>query len=310
MRKSMARSRLLPVVLLLSVCMLSLASAWGGEEDEESAGGSGRPYHFGEESFRHWTSTRRGRFSVLERFSDEMIEGAVGDYRVAVLEAAPRAFLQPSYYDADEIFYVKEGEGVLVLLRKGKRESFCVREGDAMVITAGAIVYSANTHSSKWFRVVMLVNPVSTPGRFEEYFPVGGERPESFFSVFSDDILQAAFNTRREEWEKVFQGQREGDITTVSEEKIRELSRSCSRGIGSGSEWEIKPQSLTGKRPSYSNNHGKLFEIDGDECPLLRKLDMRVGLANITRVRSTKPSCISHIMHAQYYCLVPTMPIA
>jgi hypothetical protein len=36
-----------------------------------------------------------------------------------------------------------------------------------MVIPAGSIVYSANTHRSKWLRVVMLLNPVATPGRFE-----------------------------------------------------------------------------------------------------------------------------------------------
>ncbi|EAZ28885.1 hypothetical protein OsJ_12925 [Oryza sativa Japonica Group] len=263
------------------------------EEDERRrhGGEGGRPYHLGEESFRHWTRTRHGRFSVLERFPDEQVVGAaVGGYRVAVLEAAPRAFLQPSHYDADEVFYVKEGEGVIVLLREGRRESFCVREGDAMVIPAGAIVYSANTHSSKWFRVVMLLNPVSTPGHFEEYFPVGGDRPESFFSAFSDDVLQAAFNTRREELEKVFERQREGgEITTAPEEQIRELSKSCSRGGGggSGSEWEIKPSSLTGKSPYFSNNHGKLFELTGDECRHLKKLDLQIGLATSPAAAAT-----------------------
>ena len=162
-----------------------------------------------------------------------------------------------------------------------------------MVIPAGAIVYSANTHSSKWFRVVMLLNPVSTPGHFEEYFPVGGDRPESFFSAFSDDVLQAAFNTRREELEKVFERQREGgEITTAPEEQIRELSKSCSRGGGggSGSEWEIKPSSLTGKSPYFSNNHGKLFELTGDECRHLKKLDLQIGLANITRGSMIAPN--------------------
>ncbi|XP_062214351.1 cupincin-like [Phragmites australis] len=170
-----------------------------------------------------------------------------------------------------------------------------------MVIPAGAIVYSANTHDSDWFRVVMLLSPVSTPGRFEEFFPVGGERQESFFSVFSDDVLQAAFNTRREEWEQVFERQRKGEITTASEEQIRELSRSCSRGGrgrgggGSGSsEWEIKPSSLTGKRPRHSNKHGRLFEITGDECPHLRMLDMEVGLANITSGCMMAPSYSTH----------------
>jgi hypothetical protein len=30
----------------------------------------------------------------------------------------------------------------------------------------------------------------------QEFFPVGGEGPESFFSAFSDEVLQAAFNVR------------------------------------------------------------------------------------------------------------------
>ncbi|KAL6894234.1 hypothetical protein ACP4OV_008332 [Aristida adscensionis] len=298
----------LALLVLLCLCSSPLASASYGEGDvwaaaatgegrsgSGSGAGSGRPYHFGEESFRHWTRTPQGRFRVLERFADELLEGAVGDYRVAVLEAAPRAFLQPSHYDADEVMYVKEGEGVVVLLRRGRRESLCVREGDVMVIPAGAVVYSANTHDSRWLRVVMLLSPVSTPGRFEEFFPAGGERPESFFSVFSDDVLQAAFNTRREEWEKVFERQSKGEITSASEEQIRELSRSCSRGGGGGggsgsSEWEIKPSSLTGRRPRHSNSHGRHFEIAGDECPHLRALDMDVGLANITRGSMMAPS--------------------
>jgi hypothetical protein len=39
---------------------------------------------------------------------------------------------------------------------------FCVKERDVLVIPAGAVIYSANTHDSKSFRVVMLLNPVST----------------------------------------------------------------------------------------------------------------------------------------------------
>ena len=163
----MKRSPLV-LVLLPSLCSsLALASYSYWEDGSGSGSGSGRPYHYGEESFRHWTRSRQGRFRVLERFTHELLEDAVGNYRVAELEAAPRAFLQPSHYDADEVMFVKEGEGVVALLYRGRRESFCVRDGDVLVIPAGAVVYSANTHASRWFRVVMLLNPVSTTGRFE-----------------------------------------------------------------------------------------------------------------------------------------------
>ncbi|CAN6297486.1 unnamed protein product [Urochloa humidicola] len=300
---AMARSPLGLVLLLSLLCSASFALASysyveAGEGGRSGSGsGSGRPYHFGEESFRHWSRSRQGRFRVLGRFTHELLEDAVGNYRVAELEAAPRAFLQPSHYDADEVMFVKEGEGVVVLLARGKRESFCVREGDVLVIPAGAVVYSANTDESRWFRVVMLLNPVSTKGRFEEFYPIGGESPESFFSVFSDDVLQAAFNTRREEWKQVFEKQSKGEITTASEEQIRELSKSCSRGGrhgGGESMWDIKPSSLTSKRPRHSNDHGRHYEITGDDCPQLKALDIEVGLANISRGSMMAPSYSTH----------------
>ncbi|XBH73246.1 hypothetical protein VPH35_100372 [Triticum aestivum] len=239
MKSTVVRSPWLALALVLSLCLSLSFASWDAEDegrgsrrwqeggDERRSGESGRPYHFGEESFREWAKSRHGHFKVLERFDHELLRGSIGDYRVACLDAAPRAFLQPSHYDADEIAFVREGEGVLVLLRNGKRESFCVREGDVFVIPAGSIVYSANTHRSKWFR--------------------------------------------------------------GSEEQIRELSRSCSRGGrggggGSGSEKEdIQPRSLTGEKPRYSNKHGRFHQITGDQCHHLRKLDMDVTLVNITR---------------------------
>ncbi|XBI84750.1 hypothetical protein VPH35_092982 [Triticum aestivum] len=308
MKSTVVRSPWLALALVLSLCLSLSFASWdaedvgrgsrrwqeGGDDEGRSGSGSGRPYHFGEESFREWAKSRHGHFKVLERFDHELLRGSIGDYRVACLDAAPRAFLQPSHYDADEIAFVREGEGVLVLLRNGKRESFCVREGDVFVIPAGSIVYSANTHRSKWFRVVMLLNPVSTPGSFQEFSPIGfgGEQPQSFFSVFSDEVIQAAFNTRqREDVDRVFQrkSRGEGPISEGSEEQIRELSRSCSRGGrggggGSGSEKEdIQPRSLTGEKPRYSNKHGRFHQITGDQCHHLRKLDMDVTLVNITR---------------------------
>ncbi|KAI4985911.1 hypothetical protein ZWY2020_018541 [Hordeum vulgare] len=83
----------------------------------------------------------------------------------------------------------------------------------------------------------------------------------------------------------------EGEISEASEEQIRELNRSCSRGGrggsgggGSGSEKEdIRPHSITGEKPRYSNKHGRLHHITGDQCPHLRNLDLDVNLVNITR---------------------------
>ncbi|KAM0917429.1 hypothetical protein ACQ4PT_009505 [Festuca glaucescens] len=275
MKTSVARSPLLALALCLS---LSFAFAsrdveevgWRrGERQKEwgkgRSGDGGRPYYFGEESFREWSRTPLGHFKLLERFDDELLRGSVGDYRVACLDVAPRAFLQPSHFDADEVLYVKECEGVLVLLRKGRRDSLRVREGDVMVIPAGSIVYSANTHRSKWLRVVILLN-------------------------------YASFELRRDELERVFERQSKGEIWQASEEQIWELSGSCSRGGGgSGSkEEEIKPTSLPGQKPRYSNNHGRMHTITGDECRHLRDLDMEVSIANITIGSVMAPRYTTH----------------
>uniref|UniRef100_A0A453M1G5 Cupin type-1 domain-containing protein n=2 Tax=Aegilops tauschii subsp. strangulata TaxID=200361 RepID=A0A453M1G5_AEGTS len=201
MKSTVVRSPWLALALVLSLCLSLSFASWDAEDegrgsrrwqeggDERRSGESGRPYHFGEESFREWAKSRHGHFKVLERFDHELLRGSIGDYRVACLDAAPRAFLQPSHYDADEIAFVREGEGVLVLLRNGKRESFCVREGDVFVIPAGSIVYSANTHRSKWFRVVMLLNPVSTPGSFQVSHAWPQHASSSAICVACNDLL-------------------------------------------------------------------------------------------------------------------------
>jgi hypothetical protein len=85
MKTSVARSPLLALALCLS---LSTAFAsrdveevgWRrGEAQEEWgkgwSGAGGRPYYFGEESFREWSRMPHGHFKLLERFDDELLRG-------------------------------------------------------------------------------------------------------------------------------------------------------------------------------------------------------------------------------------------
>ncbi|XBH73249.1 hypothetical protein VPH35_100372 [Triticum aestivum] len=207
MKSTVVRSPWLALALVLSLCLSLSFASWDAEDegrgsrrwqeggDERRSGESGRPYHFGEESFREWAKSRHGHFKVLERFDHELLRGSIGDYRVACLDAAPRAFLQPSHYDADEIAFVREGEGVLVLLRNGKRESFCVREGDVFVIPAGSIVYSANTHRSKWFRGSMTALRYTTRST-RIYIVVEGR--DGYFEMACPHVSSSGRSERRE----------------------------------------------------------------------------------------------------------------
>ncbi|KQK12781.2 hypothetical protein BRADI_1g05941v3 [Brachypodium distachyon] len=112
-----------------------------------------------------------------------------------------------------------------------------------------------------WLRAVMLFSPVSTPpGRF-------GSR--SIFGGFSEDVLQAAFNVNAGD---VLRIQAEMDARGV----IVRVPAGLIRALG--------------KKPLYSNDHGRLFEITGDEFPDLLNIDVELGLANITRGSMMAPS--------------------
>lgn len=83
------------------------------QEREEEAEGEARehnPYYFGERSYEHWSRSEHGRFKVLERFSrrSELLIG-IENYRLAIMEAEPETFIMPSHWDAEEVFYVMEG---------------------------------------------------------------------------------------------------------------------------------------------------------------------------------------------------------
>ncbi|RRT52425.1 hypothetical protein B296_00028027 [Ensete ventricosum] len=79
-------------------------------EEAEGERRENNPYYFGERSYEHWSRSEHGRFKVLERFSrrSELLIG-IENYRLAIMEAEPETFIMPSHWDAEEVFYVMEG---------------------------------------------------------------------------------------------------------------------------------------------------------------------------------------------------------
>ncbi|MQL78119.1 hypothetical protein Taro_010526 [Colocasia esculenta] len=282
------------------------------EEQEREGEGEGRrreqeernPYYFGEESFAHTARTEHGRFKVLQKFSrrSELLRG-IERYRLAVLEAEPSAFALPSHWDAEEILYVVKGRGVVTMLHgceegaEQGRESHEISEGDVLWVPAGTNTYLVNTDKNQRLHVAMVLKTISTiPGEYREFFGVGGRDPESFFRVFSNEILEAAFNTRREKLERVFGQHQQGAIVKASEEQIREMRRGASEEGGGGGIWPFgggernKPYKLLKKKPSHSNQHGRMYEVDQDEYKQLCELDLDVSLANVTAGSMIAPS--------------------
>ncbi|KAK6130223.1 hypothetical protein DH2020_036033 [Rehmannia glutinosa] len=235
------------------------------EEKQESK----NPYFFQSERFVSKYKTQEGHIKVLERFSkkSELLKG-IENYRLAILEANPNTFVLPHHCDAESVFVVVG------------RQSYNLKRGDVMRVPAGSIVYLINRDDNERLYVLKLLQPVNTPGRFKEYFGVGGENPESFFRTFSNEILEAAFNTPRERLEKLFGQQRKGVIIKASKEQIRALSQETESSRGRrGESWG--PFNLLDQQPLFSSNLGQYFEASPNDYQQLKDLDVSVGFMHI-----------------------------
>ncbi|WOL15278.1 cupincin-like [Canna indica] len=258
-------------------------------EGEESEGQSSEhhPYHFGRRSYKRWTRTEHGRFEVLQRFDErsEQLRG-IANYRLALLEAEPETFILPSHFDADEVFYVMEGCGTVTLLQGENRESHDIKRGDIMMIPAGVIVYAINRDKNERLRIAMLLRPISTPGEVEEFFGAAGQHPRSFYTSFSNEVQEAAFNSPREKIERLFGHQRKGEIIKISQEQIQALRESAAEGSGRFL-WPFaqsnRPFNLLQSRPAYSNDNGELYEVTPEDYKQIHDLNIHVAFVNITQ---------------------------
>ncbi|KAL8513632.1 hypothetical protein ACS0TY_012933 [Phlomoides rotata] len=220
------------------------------EEVEREGGQTQRrnPYVFEDEHFFTGMQTQHGRLRILQKFTDrsELLRG-IENYRVAILEAQPQTFIVPSKGTVSSVLQ-ESREGFNI---KERRESFNIKEGDIFRVKAGA----------------------------------GGENPESFYRVFSNEILEAAFNTRSDKLERLLGQQKQGAIIKVSQEQIRAMSAQGEGGI-----WPFRGESkgtnkhnLYEQRPAHSNQYGQLYEIDSNQFRQLRDFDVAISLANISR---------------------------
>ncbi|XP_065019020.1 vicilin Cor a 11.0101-like [Musa acuminata AAA Group] len=256
---------------------------------EQESGREHNPYYFGRRSYQQWSRTEHGRLEVLERFarrSDHLL--GVDNYRLAVLEAEPQTFIMPCHWDAEQVVYVMQGRGTITLLHEERRESHDIKRGDIMRVPAGVIVYAINKASNERLRVAMLLHPVSTPGQIEEYHGAAGRNPQTFYTSFSNEVLEAAFNTPWDKLERMFRSQRKGEIIKITEDQIRALNESKTESWPFGLSNE--PYNLLENSPSHSNEHGQLHEATGNECEMLQDLNVDVSITNISERSMMAPN--------------------
>ncbi|KAL9161635.1 hypothetical protein ABFS82_07G034500 [Erythranthe guttata] len=263
------------------------------ESKEEEKQQRQNPYFFDSQRFDSKYRTEQGHIKILERFSknSDLLQG-IENYRLAILEANPNTFVLPHHCDAESVFLVVGGRGTISYVWEKQRKSYNLKSGGVLWVPAGSIVYLTNNDDNERLYILKLLQPVNTPGKFKEYFGVGGENPESFYSSFSNEILEAAFNTQSEKLQRLFGQQSKGVIIKASKEQIRALSQeseSSPRGRREKESSSWGPIDLLNERPVFSNEFGQYFEASPNHYQQLRDLDVSVLLVNITKGAMVAP---------------------
>ncbi|OVA15523.1 Cupin 1 [Macleaya cordata] len=256
----------------------------GQYEEQQQQQQKNNPYFFDEQSFNEWYRTQEGNIRVLQRFSkrSNLLRG-IENYRIALLEANPRTFVIPSYFDAEAVFFVVKGRGTMSLVSQDSRETFNLERGDVIRVPAGTSIHTINRDNKEKLQIAGIYQSISIPGRFRDFIGLAGEDPESFYKSFSSEILEASFNTPKEKIDRLFSQQKKGIIIKASEEQIRALSEHASEHTHHEGSSSSGPFNLLNKSPLHSNRYGKLLQIDGNDYKQLQDLDMSVSFTNITK---------------------------
>ncbi|XP_024982165.1 vicilin-like antimicrobial peptides 2-2 [Cynara cardunculus var. scolymus] len=254
---------------------------WSGDFDEGQR--SNNPYVFEDRHFTTRLESQLGNVRVLQKFTDrsELFRG-IEEYRVGFLEAEPQTFIIPNHWDADALLFVVNGEGTISLINPKSRQTFNIKRGDIFRVPAGISAYLINRHNNQKLVLAKILRSISVPGELQTFFSVGGENPESsFLNAFSTEVLEAAFDTNRDEIERLFFGQQvqKGVFKKATAEQIKSLeeSRIWPFGEGKGS------YNIFSKSASVQNENGQLHEVDSDDLSELRDIDVAVSFFNISQ---------------------------
>uniref|UniRef100_A0A803MQW0 Cupin type-1 domain-containing protein n=1 Tax=Chenopodium quinoa TaxID=63459 RepID=A0A803MQW0_CHEQI len=247
--------------------------------NNKKAKGSDNPYYFDSQSFESCYATGEGHMKVLQRFSEksDLLLG-IDKFRVGFYEANPNTFMLPHHWDADSVLFIIKGKATVTFLKQKNRETFNLEHGDVLMIPAGTTAYLTSTHKSEKLQIAELLRPVNTPGRYQQFFGIGGEESKSFFNSFSTEILQAAMNIPRDQLGQLLKQHKKGTIVKASQEQVRALAHGMPRrqfGASKG------PFSLLDGRPQMSNEHGEFYEVTPNDYQLLEDLDVSVAYCDI-----------------------------
>ncbi|XP_019053172.1 PREDICTED: vicilin-like antimicrobial peptides 2-2 [Nelumbo nucifera] len=260
------------------------------EEQQQEERHKSNPYFFDEQRFSSRFKSEKGHLKILERFStrSDLLSG-LDNYRLAILKVEPNTFLIPHHWDADAVVVVVKGKATINLVHNDNRESYNLECGDVARIPAGTMVYLMNRDDNENLQIVTLFRTISTPGYVSEFFSASSEDGESFYTAFSNEILEAALNTPKDKLKRMLEEKRKGVMREASKEQIKAMSEQASSSSEGGRRWSIHksetrgPFNLFKKRPIYSNSYGQIYEAQPNDYQQLKDLDVSVIFSNISQ---------------------------
>nr|ACB05815.1 conglutin beta [Lupinus angustifolius] len=273
------------------------------EQEQDSRSDSRRqrnPYHFSSNRFQTYYRNRNGQIRVLERFNQRTnrLEN-LQNYRIIEFQSKPNTLILPKHSDADFILVVLNGRATITIVNPDKRQVYNLEQGDALRLPAGTTSYILNPDDNQNLRVAKLAIPINNPGKLYDFYPSTTKDQQSYFSGFSKNTLEATFNTRYEEIERVLLGddelqenekqrrgqeqshQDEGVIVRVSKKQIQELRKHAQSSSGEGKPSESGPFNLRSNKPIYSNKFGNFYEITPDINPQFQDLNISLTFTEI-----------------------------
>ncbi|XP_019439203.1 PREDICTED: LOW QUALITY PROTEIN: conglutin beta 7-like [Lupinus angustifolius] len=273
------------------------------EKEQDSRSDSRRqrnPYHFSSERFQTRYRNRNGQIRVLERFDQRTnrLEN-LQNYRIVEFQSNPNTLILPKHSDADYILVVLNGRATITIVNPDKRQAYNLEYGDALRLPAGTTSYILNPDDNQNLRVVKLAIPINNPSNFYDFYPSSTKDQQSYFSGFSKNTLEATFNTRYEEIQRILLGnedeqedeeqrrgqeqsyQDEGVIVRVSKEQIQELRKHAQSSSRKGKPSESGPFNLRSNESIYSNKFGNFYEITPERNPQVQDLDISLTFTEI-----------------------------
>ncbi|KAL9227524.1 hypothetical protein vseg_003204 [Gypsophila vaccaria] len=182
------------------------------------------PYVYHVEDFDTVFKSEEGLVKVLPKFTQRSdLFREIENIRMLVLEASPHSFVMPSYWDSDVVFFVSQGRGTITLVDDIVK-SFNIERGHLMTVPAGVTFYMINRDDHETLVLYGFAVTLAVPGQFAPFFGVGSQDPESFYHVFSPEILETLFNTSSDKVLKLFSQQKKGVIISASKAQIKGLT--------------------------------------------------------------------------------------